>query len=67
MSSEMIDKIKQSNSERELLAMAYNQQGLMRSGLITAESYAEAMVILAQKLGFGITDESLKAAAEKYI
>ncbi len=63
----VINRIKQSNSKRELLGVAYNQQGLMRSNQITPEFYAETMVLLAQKLGFGITDESLAEAAKEYI
>ncbi len=55
------------DSERKLLAMAYMWQGLIKSRQTTPELYAEAMDILAKKLGFGITDETLKDASAKYL
>ncbi|KKL65143.1 hypothetical protein LCGC14_2157950 [marine sediment metagenome] len=55
------------DSKRKLLARAYMWQGLIKSRQITPELYAEAMVILAKKLGFEITDETLKDASAKYV
>lgn len=62
-----VQAIEEIDSERELLARAYMWQGLMRSRQTTPELYSKAMVILARKLGFGITDEALKDASAKYI
>ena len=62
-----IDHIMNCDNERELLAMAYTVEGCMRVGGITPKLYAEAMVLLSQKLGFGITAESLSEASAKYI
>ena len=59
--------IEEIDSERELLARAYMWQGLMKSRKTTSELYAEAMVILARKLGFGITEKALKDASAKYV
>ena len=55
------------DNERELLARAYMWQGLIKSRQITPELYAEAMAILDKKLGFEITDETLKDASAKYV
>ncbi|KKM90973.1 hypothetical protein LCGC14_1233250 [marine sediment metagenome] len=55
------------DNEQQLLSRAYMWQGLMKSRQTTPELYSKAMVILAEKLGFGITEEALKNASAKYI
>lgn len=67
MTIEDVRAIEGIDSERELLSRAYMRQGLMRSRQTTPELYAEAMVILSEKLGFRITEEALKDASAKYV
>lgn len=62
-----IKDIRNSDNERELLAMAYALEARMHVSSITPELYGKAMVLLSQKLGFGITKEALSEASAKYM
>ncbi len=63
----MFGKITKENDERRLLGLAYQCEGMMKSCQMKSNDYAQCMVLLSQKLGFGITPEALKKASAKYI
>lgn len=62
-----LEDIAQAEDEWHLLSIAYCCQGDIKSGQIKSGEYAELMVALSERLGFGITDEALAKAAAKYL
>lgn len=60
------EDIEEATEERELLSLAYRCEGEAKTGLLAPEEYGKCMVLLAEKLGFGITPENLERAAQKY-
>lgn len=62
--SDVIQKetIEAETDRRKLLALAYRVEADARAGEMLSDEYVECMLVLARKLGFGITPDNLEKA-----
>ena len=64
---DLLRNIEDATDEKTLIALALLCQGQAKSACIQPTDYADCMIALAKKLGFGITDKALAEAAAKYL
>jgi hypothetical protein len=65
--AERLAEISAASDEKALLAIAYCTEADMKSGQMEPADYAQAMVLLAERLGFGITPYNLAVHAHVYL